>query len=316
MREKILKGSTDYLIYEGQSDYVLKPAGRVSLVLKGFSLPSKTPVIVKKLASHVKNKEVFKAHFKREAKFNFDHPGVPKVLDYIEQEGEVYIVKEYYPGLDLKQFQSLNKLRRKESLLFYVNCIIEALKILEPIHEAGYTHADLRPSNILVAHALDQKPEIHQPEIKLIDFAVCRFPGENYVFAKHQPFVLYYSAPEMVMKQDELINPYCDIYSLGMTLFMLINPNRYRFFNNPEVIANLQTSFQLRYDFKMPYELYSILRKATNKKVFLRPPNRYTRQELHVILQEGQRKRYRSAALFRHDLEKFAEKYQNNRLHC
>lgn len=313
MKELVLHGKANsYKYIDGQPNRVLKHAGNLTVVYKGSYLNECKNVIVKKLAAHVKDKEEYQKQFVRELDFKYDHPNIPKVLDYIEQDDNFYIIKEYIPGIDLKKLEQIRPLRRKDAILFYVKCIIKVLEVLEELHAKGIVHANIRPANIIVNYNKEGAIDFDDPSISLIDFANAKLPGEEYHFSKINPFVLMFSAPEQVLQIPELINQSCDIYSIGISLFVLMNPKRFKWLSNQETIKNLQISYTFPFDSKIPYELYNLLRRATNKSVLLRPPNRYYSEELYKLLKQGQNKRIRSAEIFKEDLLQFMAKFENS----
>lgn len=314
MKDVLLNGSVNNYIYrEGHVNSVLKHAGNLTVVYKGLIEGEGKSVIVKKLAAHVKHKQEYLEEFKRELEFTFEQSNIPGVIEYIEQDENYYIVKEYFQGIDLGKFKQLRPLRKKEMIIFYVKVAIKVLEILEELHKKGYVHCDICPENILIRYDELGSVNIENPDVALIDFGIAKLPGKEYEFAKVHPFTLLYSAPEQVLNIKSLINQSCDIYSLGITLFVLFNPKRFKWLKNQEAIKNLQLTYTFPYDFKIPHELYTLLRRATYKTLLLRPPHRYFEQELEKLLKQGQNKRIKSAEFFKEDLQSFLDKFKNSR---
>jgi len=314
MKEIILTGkSNKYRLQTGTESALIKPVGKLSSVYKGEIIGSEKHVVIKKLASHAMGDTELETQFNHEALVSIEHNGIPKILDFIEQDGQVYLVKEYISGINLKRFAQTKVLRRKDALLFYTKCIILVLEILEKVHEEGYVHTDIRPGNIIIHYDSEGQINFHDPKVSLIDFGLSKFPNEKYTFFKHQPFALIYSSPEQVLKFSELVNHYSDIYSVGLTLYTLISSKRFKLLFNEESIMNMQISNPIKYDLKIPYELFNIIRKATNKKVLMWPPGRYSEEVLEKILKQGQVKRYKSAKGFKEDLIDFTLKYEKVR---
>lgn len=71
-------------------------------------------------------------------------PGVPRVLDWGEDEGRAYIVTELIEGL------TLDRVRAELSRVRAVEIVARAADIVQGVHEQGVIHRDLKPSNILV----------------------------------------------------------------------------------------------------------------------------------------------------------------------
>jgi serine/threonine-protein kinase len=91
--------------------------------------------------------------FYREASVlaRLDHPNLPKVSDYFEQDGRQYLVMDFVPGLDLRQI--VDEARRKgefvpeENVLAWAAQLCEALTYLHT-QDPPVLHRDIKPSNI------------------------------------------------------------------------------------------------------------------------------------------------------------------------
>lgn len=71
-------------------------------------------------------------------------PGVPRVLDWGENEGRAYIVTELIEGRTLDRVCA--ELSRERA----IEIVARAADIVQGVHERGVIHRDLKPSNILV----------------------------------------------------------------------------------------------------------------------------------------------------------------------
>jgi serine/threonine-protein kinase len=134
------------------------------------------------------------------------HPQIPTLIDYFEEEQELYLIQEYIDGLDLKQ-----KLR--ESGCWEEQAVINLLKDILPtlihIHQNKIIHRDIKPSNLVMRE--------HDNKIFVIDFGIVKelniFLTRNLTETNQAIGTLPYMAPEQMKNQP------CkgsDIYSLGL----------------------------------------------------------------------------------------------------
>ena len=84
------------------------------------------------------------------------------------------------------------------------------MSALNYLHNLGIVHRDIKPENMMY--------EKRTKLIKIIDFGIsCRIkPGE---FLKARVGTPYYIAPEVLKKR---YNEKCDIWSLGIVLYMIV----------------------------------------------------------------------------------------------
>lgn len=143
------------------------------------------------------------ALFKQEAlilKELGNHPQIPTLLAFLEQEGRLYLIQEFIEGQDLFQEARQHGPFNEQQVL---QLFKELLPILQFIHQQQVVHRDIKPGNIL-----------RQPNgsLVLIDFggsfqqvadvaqAVTGTPG--------------YAAPEQILGQVEAAS---DLHSLAVT---------------------------------------------------------------------------------------------------
>ncbi|MDZ8029886.1 MAG: serine/threonine-protein kinase [Nostoc sp. DedSLP04] len=150
-----------------------------------------------------------KTRFEKEAKTLEklgNHPQIPTLIDYFEEEQELYLVQEYIDGFDLKQKLDNSDPWREQDV---INMLKDILPTLTYIHEERIIHRDIKPSNLVVRE--------HDKKIFVIDFGIVKqlnkFLTKSLTLPGQSPGTSIYMAPE-----HRRGNP-CyasDIYSLGL----------------------------------------------------------------------------------------------------
>ncbi len=144
----------------------------------------------------------------REARIaaRINHPHVVAVFDLVEEDDHQWLVMEYVEGMTLSELiRTSGRLSHEET----GRLIAQAADALAAAHEAGVTHRDVKPSNILVAH---------DGTVKLSDFGIAR--------AEQDPSL---TATGLVTGSPAYISPEVasgrpagfasDVWSLGATAF-------------------------------------------------------------------------------------------------
>jgi serine/threonine-protein kinase len=168
-------------------------------------------VAVKILRDQYARDPRFVAHFANEARAAaaVTHPNVVEVYDH-GREGEIlYIVMEWVDGSNLK-----NLMREKAPLPIpeAIRLLRELLHGLSAIHQAGITHRDVKPQNVLVTR---------QGRAKLTDFGIAR--GSVPSGLTETGVVVgtaAYMAPEQASGKPT--GPAVDIYAAGVILFEMV----------------------------------------------------------------------------------------------
>jgi serine/threonine protein kinase len=160
------------------------------------------------------------ARFERESKAigRLKHPNIVHAQDAGQFGQYHYLVMEFVEGANLEQL-----LRRTGTLRVPDACelIRQAAVGLEHCHQAGLVHRDIKPSNIMLAH------ENGQPMVKLLDLGLALItgtptePDAGLTRAGRIVGTIDYMAPEQF--GGKTIDIRADIYSLGATLFALID---------------------------------------------------------------------------------------------
>lgn len=138
------------------------------------------------------------------------HENIIKIYEMFEDEAQFYLVTELCRGGDL--YEEISKRSQKNfSERSAAHIMREILLAINHCHSENICHRDLKPENILLD--TDNK-------VKLIDF------GAAETFDKQQGMkgmigTAYYIAPE-VLNEKGNYNEKCDMWSLGVILYMLL----------------------------------------------------------------------------------------------
>lgn len=159
--------------------------------------------------------------FYREASVlaRLDHPNLPKVSDYFEQDLRQYLVMDFVPGSDLRQL--VEEARRKDSfvpeeeVLRWATQLCDALTYLHT-QEPPVLHRDIKPSNIKLTP---------RGVVKLVDFGLVKLlqPDESRTVTVVQGRgTVAYTPLEQYGGDSGHTDIRSDVYSLGATLYHLL----------------------------------------------------------------------------------------------
>jgi serine/threonine protein kinase len=173
-----------------------------------------TKVAIKVLNPILSANETIKKRFRNEAVLmaSLDHPNITKVIDFDEQPQQLSIIMEFLSGEDLQQrIKKRGRLADADITALFA----QILSAFQYAHDKGIIHRDIKPSNIFIL------PNGH---VKILDFGIAKLvgPGNEMTQTGNQMGTPVYMSPEQV-KADKSIDYRSDIYSLGITLFYVIN---------------------------------------------------------------------------------------------
>lgn len=136
------------------------------------------------------------------------HPQIPKLLDYLMQEGQQYLVQEFIDGQNLAQVLATEGTYTEAQIRDLLNNL---LPVIEFIHAHQIIHRDIKPENII---------RRWDGQLFLVDFGAAKLAINN--DAMKTATVIGsagYAAPEQAGGKAVFSS---DLYSLGVTCVHLL----------------------------------------------------------------------------------------------
>jgi len=205
----------------------------------------------------------FLQRFQREDKLlqMLSSPQAVKVFDYGEDEGLNFIALEYVQG------KTLTSILEEEGPLG-VNRALDITKqmalCLVDAHAKSVVHRDLRPANIMVTA---------EGTVKVMDFGIAQTADLSRLTATGVLGSPHYLSPEQA--SGEAVDSRSDIYSLGVTLFVMLSGRKPYDADSAVdiVLAHLHEPIPSLHqlDEKIPLEVDELVKKCLAKK----PEDRY-----------------------------------------
>jgi len=183
--------------------------GGTSAVYEAIDLRSGNKVAVKALFANKAKDAFMLKRFKEEANHYLllSHPNLPKLVDFVVDEGQMYLVMEYVDGIDMNKYLQANGPLDEDMIVHFFTMILDTIGYL---HKQGILHLDIKPSNIMVTDNLG---------IKILDLGISAKVSEGETLKKKcgSPSFM---APEQT--RGEKLGCYTDIYQIGVTLFNMV----------------------------------------------------------------------------------------------
>lgn len=141
---------------------------------------------------------------------HLQHPNIVSLIEYILNEGKLYLVFEHVDK-DLKKYMvAVNGHLSPDLVLSYAHQLIQGI---DYCHLNGVLHRDLKPQNILVTR---------DGKLKIADFGLARSfipPIRPYT---HEVITLWYRPPEILLGQKAYSLP-ADMWSVGAIIAEMSN---------------------------------------------------------------------------------------------
>ncbi len=161
--------------------------------------------------------------FKQEAKRLYElgeHPQIPRLIAYFEQDKRLYLVQELIEGQNLLEELQQQGAFSEEKIR---QLLADLLPVLKIVHELGVIHRDIKPENIMRRRTPPQSPPYQEGArggLMLIDFGVSKQVTATILGQAGTTVGTPGYAPMEQMRGQ--VYPASDLYSLGVTCIRLL----------------------------------------------------------------------------------------------
>jgi serine/threonine protein kinase len=159
-------------------------------------------------------------------------PYIVQLYADFEDLSSKYLVMELTVGTKLEDLRGMDNFQGYVSQDLVIIILIQILQTLYFLHEkCNIIHRDIKPDNIILCN---------DNNIKLLDFGLSVYlnnPNNNLVTRHSLKGALRYVPPEIIMIEPRVYDYKIDIFSLGFTMYSLMNPSQ----NNQENNLPLKT---------------------------------------------------------------------------
>lgn len=181
------------------------------------------------------------------------HPNIPAVIEIIEDEESIFIVREYIEGVNISTLLNNHGAQSADTVIAWGK---ELCSVLGYLHKATpyYVYLDMKPLNVLLTT---------EGTLKVINFGSVCINGEWNGNNSYYPTNIGYAAPEQFGGLGQL-DERTDIFGLGMTMHHLatgVDPSKPPYETKP--ICQINPT--------LPKGLEYIISKCTE----INPDNRY-----------------------------------------
>lgn len=279
------KGRKDHCTYVFDNEKNILGEGGMGVVFLGTRTDAngiESKVAIKELK--IKDKEIVE-RARREASIQLNNDNLVRMYGMIETESNdvlhsknYYVISEYLEGVmldavldgelknkdgkiypQIQQFYDEYNENRNVASTHIVKCVLSGIMAL---HDAGYIHRDIDPTNIMVTS---------DGKIKLIDFGIAKkletirqqkseltTPGQFIGKAE-------YAAPELILGDSANQNFFTDIYAIGILYYQLV-VGHVPFQGAKYDVIDCQLHKKIPLKDISSWQIRDIVRQATEKK--------------------------------------------------
>jgi len=197
-------------------------SGAAATVYRATHKDLRRAVAVKILHAENQSETQFIRRFKAEAltASKLEHVNVTRVIDFGEENGELYLVMELVPGRTLEAVLAAEGPMPQRRI---IDIGIQVCRALVFAHAQGVIHRDIKPENVMLVPDHDDDGEPCDL-VKVCDFGLAKMrdrgDGESSVELTVSGMLCgspAYMSPEQT--RGEALDARTDIYSLGVTMF-------------------------------------------------------------------------------------------------
>ena len=140
-----------------------------------------------------------------------DHPTLPRIVDIIDDNQNVYVIMDYIEGESLNKVLDAYGAQPQEAVIEWAKQVSEVLDYLHT-QNPPIIYRDMKPANLML------KPD---GSVRLIDFGIAREHKEGKAGDTEAIGTRGYAAPEQFGGMGQT-DARTDIYSFGVTLYHLV----------------------------------------------------------------------------------------------
>ena len=206
--------------------------------------------------SYFLNSQVKEIDFLREITILYDltqrnYPHIIKLFANFEDMQNRYLVLELVDGTSLEELRGTGfQPYIDEKLVIHI--LTQLLETLEFLHDkCKVIHRDIKPDNIYLGK---------DNNIKLLDFGLAAYienPNDILVSKKSLKGALRYVPPEILLFKPRIYDYKIDIFSLGYTMYSVMNPSEDVKKNNLPTKTEMKDENVLRFDLHIENNFYS-----------------------------------------------------------
>lgn len=204
---------------------------------------------------------------------------------YLKNQQGHFIIRHFVEGTTLKE--TLKKFSVKKNMERYLVLLKLIAEKLDRIHDAGFIHGDIKPSNILVS-GFDSEPNVHLLDYGL-SFEISSRPLKD--STNPLPFSMVYASPELMLNEPQMVDEKSDIFSLGIVMLEMFGNKPVYDSLHPAILMQMMLSVPLKAPKSIPVSMQELIQTITLKPEFKKPIAHYSIDEVRSILQANLRQR-------------------------
>eukprot|EP01098_Paradermamoeba_levis_P010034 TRINITY_DN419_c0_g2_i2.p1 TRINITY_DN419_c0_g2~~TRINITY_DN419_c0_g2_i2.p1 ORF type:complete len:341 (+),score=62.29 TRINITY_DN419_c0_g2_i2:72-1094(+) len=236
--------------------------GQFSIVREGTKRENGTNFAIKCITKQTVAELDLLECLKREIKImkKLNHPNIVRLFEVYEEKLEFFLVMELVEGKELfERIIERGSYTEKDAS----HCVSQIVSAIHFMHNFGIAHRDLKPENIMSSWTGTQET------IKITDFGLAKEFGSSKL--ETACGTEGYIAPEVLT--EETYGPACDMWSLGVIIFVVLSGTQPFYGNNPKEV--LERIKKVDYDFSDPsWQFVSEDAKSLIKNLLVRDPQK------------------------------------------